>query len=68
VTHSPTPGTALKLAPARRRRWWIAIGLGAVMLALYAAGLAWVTRRLEADMQKSIHPVPAVLEARRGGE
>jgi hypothetical protein len=29
-----------------------------VVLAVYAAALTWTTRRLEADIQKSIHPLP----------
>jgi hypothetical protein len=57
--HAP----ALKRPPARRRHVWIAVIVVAVLLAGYAASLAWVTRRLQTDVQKSIHPVPAVLAA-----
>ncbi len=56
----------LKPAAARRRHWWIAALALLVVLGSYAATLAWVTRRLETDVQKSIHPVPAVLAADHG--
>lgn len=52
---------ALKSSATRRRHLWIAAVALLVLLAAYAATLAWVTRRLEADVQKSIHPVPAEL-------
>lgn len=34
------------------------MSIAAVVLVLYAAALAWTTRRLEADIQKSIRAVP----------
>jgi hypothetical protein len=54
---------ALKPSAARRRHLWIAASALLVLLAVYAGTLAWVTRRLETDVQKSIHAVPAVLAA-----
>lgn len=54
---------AATAAPAPRRRWWRLIVLGAVLLAAYAVALAWVTRRLEADVQHDLHPLPAVQQA-----
>jgi ferric-dicitrate binding protein FerR (iron transport regulator) len=54
---------ALRPSPARRRQWWIAALALIVLLAGYAGALAWVTNRLEIDIQKSIHPAPAVLAA-----
>lgn len=60
-THPTLPGAAT-LKPRRRR--WVAFTLaGLVLLALYAGGLAWVTHRLQVDVQRSIHPAPSVLEA-----
>jgi hypothetical protein len=47
-----------------RRRWLTVLCVGIVLLTIYAGSLAWVTRRLQVDIQKSIHPVPAVLQAR----
>ena len=51
----------------RRRRWLIALAIGAVLLALYAGALTWVTQRLQTDIEKSIHPLPAVIEDHRAG-
>lgn len=61
-TSLPAP-TALKPGNGRRRRWVAVAIVGIVLLALYAAGLAWVTHRLQVDVQRSIHPAPSVLEA-----
>lgn len=46
--------------PVGRRRWIVAIAV-LVLLGGYAAALTWVGRRLETDVQKSIHPMPAML-------
>ena len=51
----------------RRRRWLIALVVGVVLLALYAGALTWVTQRLQTDIQKSIHPLPAAIEDHRTG-
>lgn len=64
-THLPGPGT---LPSTRRRRWWIGATLVVLLLAVYAAALTWTTRRLEVDIQKSIHVLPAVDVARRAGD
>ncbi len=53
--------------PLRRRRWLIALAIGAVLLALYAGALTWVTQRLQTDIEKSIHPLPAAIEDHRAG-
>jgi hypothetical protein len=45
--------------PRRRRAWWT-IAVVALLLLAYAIALAWATRRLEADVQRSLHPLPAV--------
>jgi len=46
--------------PHRRRRWGRTIAVVALLLLAYAVALAWATRRLEADVQRSLHPLPAV--------
>jgi hypothetical protein len=52
--------------PAVRRRW-IVVGIAILLvLGAYAGALAWVGQRLEIDVQRSIHPVPAALAARHG--
>jgi hypothetical protein len=61
----PILPTAAGLKPdaGRRRRWLVLAVVGIVLLSLYAAGLAWVTHRLQIDVQRSVHPAPSVLEA-----
>ena len=54
--------------PARRRRWWPAITALALFLLAYALALAWATRRLEADVQHSLHPLPAVQHDAQAGD
>ncbi len=55
ATHPSVPSTA----PAgRRRRRWIGLCIAMVVLVVYAAALTWTTRRLETDIQKSIHALP----------
>jgi len=48
-----------------RKRWMVLSLVAVLVLGGYAAGVAWVTRRLEVDMQKSIRPVPAALSGQR---
>ncbi|MFL6591921.1 MAG: hypothetical protein ACJ8GK_04335 [Luteimonas sp.] len=48
-----------------RKRWLVLSLVAALVLGSYAAGLAWVARRLEIDMQKSIHAVPAAVSGQR---
>ncbi|WP_166212996.1 hypothetical protein [Cognatiluteimonas telluris] len=59
----PTSAGATAPPSARRRRWIVPTLIGVVLLALYAGSLAWVTHRLQVDVQRSIHPAPSVLEA-----
>lgn len=54
--------------PQRRRHWPWVVAIVALLLLAYAVALAWVTRKLEADVQRSLHPVPAVQEAARPGD
>lgn len=53
---------AATLNRPRRRRWWIAAVIGVVLLVFYVVALAWFTQRLQADVEKSIRPLP-VLQA-----
>jgi hypothetical protein len=54
--------------PTPRRRWWIAATVIAVVLILYAGALTWTTRRLEVDIQKSIHALPDASAGHRDGD
>jgi len=51
--------------PTRWQRWRWTIAIVALLLLAYAIALAWVTRRLETDVQQSLHPLPAVRQAAR---
>ena len=64
--HASRASASANTAP--RKRWLVIALVTALVLGSYAAGLAWVARRLEADVQKSIHPVPAAQSARRAAE
>ena len=57
-----------KPLPAPRRRWWIAATAIAVVLVLYVGALTWTTRRLEVDIQKSIHALPDATAGHRDGD
>lgn len=47
------------LKPAPRRRWLTITIVVVALLALYAGALMWVNQRLQIDIQKSIHVLPA---------
>jgi hypothetical protein len=66
MQESGSPEPAATLDPLRRRRWWIAGAIGLVLLVIYVVGLAWITQRLQADVEKSIRPLQA-LEAGHPG-
>lgn len=53
---------------ARHRRWWWLSLAVVVVLGVYAGALAWVTRRVEAGVERSIQPLPVVMQDRRHGE
>ena len=51
---------------ARLRRWCVLAILGAVLLGVYVGTLAWATRQVEAGVERSIQPLPAVIRDRPG--
>lgn len=51
----------------RLRRWVIGIGLGVVVLGLYAFSLNWFAQQLGDDMQKSIRLPAAAAERETSG-
>ena len=55
-------------APPQRRRWGRTIIVVSLVLLAYAVALAWATRRLEADVQRSLHPLPAVQQDSRADD
>ena len=57
--------TSTTPATASRKRWLVLSLVAVLLLGSYAAGLAWVARRLEVDMQKSFRAVPAAVSGQR---
>lgn len=53
--------TGRDVADARVRRWCVLALAAAVLLAAYAGGVAWVTHRLEASVDRSLQPLPALV-------
>jgi hypothetical protein len=53
---------------AKHRRWWWLSLVVAVVLGVYAGTLAWVTQRVEAGVERSIQPLPVVMQDRPPGE
>lgn len=50
---------------AKQRRWcWLALVV-AILLGAYAGTLAWVTKRVEAGVERSIQPLPVVMQDRQ---
>ena len=54
--------------PTPRRRWLVILIVVVTVLALYAGALAWVNQRLQTDIQKSIHVLPADNQDHSAGE
>ena len=65
---SSTHTSETKPLPPPRRRWWIPATVIAVVLVLYVGALTWTTRRLEVDIQKSIHALPDASAGHRDGD
>ena len=53
---------------ARHRRWWWLSLAVVIVLGVYAGALTWVTRRVEAGVERSIQPLPAAMQDRQRGE
>lgn len=49
---------------ARRRRGWRRLLAFALVLGVYAGAVMWLTRRVEAGVERSIQPLPALLHER----
>lgn len=64
----PMPATVSPSQTARRRHWRRVGLLVLVFLVAYALGLAWLAERVEAGVEQSLHPAPAVLRARQAPE
>ena len=60
------PSGPVKQAP--RRRWLVVVLVIVTVLALYAGALVWVNQRLQTDIQKSIHVLPADNQDHTAGE
>ena len=54
--------------PAPRRRWLTILVVVTTVLALYVGAVIWVNQRLETDIQKSIHVLPADNQDHSAGE
>jgi hypothetical protein len=46
---------------ARIRRWCLLAIAGAVLLAMYVGGVSWLTRQVEAGVDRSIQPLPTIV-------
>jgi hypothetical protein len=46
---------------ARARRWCVLAIAVMVLLAAYAGGVTWVTHQLEASVDRSLQPLPALV-------
>jgi hypothetical protein len=46
---------------ARIRRWCMLAIAAALLLGLYAGGLAWVTHQVEAGVDRSLQPLPELV-------
>lgn len=50
-----------------RRWWWMSLAV-AIVLGAYAGALAWVTKRVEAGVERSIQPLPVAVQDRPQGD
>jgi hypothetical protein len=59
--HALHPRARDRAEDARIRRWCMLAIAAAVLLAAYAGGLAWVTQQVEAGVDRSLQPRPALV-------
>jgi len=52
---------------ARIRRWCVLAIAAALLLGAYAGGVAWVTQQVEAGVDRSLQPLPAIVTDRPAG-
>jgi hypothetical protein len=52
--------TAASREDARIRRWCVLALAAALLLAAYAGAVAWVTHQVEAGVDRSLQPLPAL--------
>jgi hypothetical protein len=64
ATLHPHALTSAARDDARIRRWCVLAIAGAILLAAYAGGIAWVAHQLEAGVDRSIQPLPALVRDR----
>ena len=48
-------------ADARVRRWCVLAIAAMMLLTAYAGGMTWVTHQLEASVDRSLQPLPALV-------
>ena len=53
---------------AKHRRWWWLSLAVVIVLGVYAGALAWVTKRVEAGVERSIQPLPVAVQDRPQGD
>jgi hypothetical protein len=53
---------------AKHRRWWWLSLAVVIVLGVYAGALAWVTKRVEAGVERSIQPLPVAVQDRPPGD
>ncbi|MGN6112676.1 MAG: hypothetical protein ACTHOC_06680 [Luteimonas sp.] len=53
--------TAASRDDARIRRWCVLAIAAAILLGLYAGGVAWVTQQVEAGVDRSLQPISGIV-------
>lgn len=68
MVHIAAMATRPDMLEARNRRWsWLAL-VAAVLLAVYVGAVSWAARTVEAGVQASIQPLPALTRDRPGSD
>jgi hypothetical protein len=61
--HDQDLGDEAARSAKHRRLCWAALVV-AILLGAYAGALAWVTKRVEAGVERSIQPLPVMMQDR----